>query len=170
MSQLAPIATFTAADRIKQLNEIDRDVATLLRTAGLTLQCLTSPPNPSDPDLRPTVESHKEVFAAAAQKYFTLLASIDVRLRRQVYALEEAEIVLPGTDFREPAGGNVTRDHSKTEWMDVSWLNSQKDTVEKEMEIELWAKARDFVEKLGDLEKGRDATHTIGSGDAMVVD
>jgi len=170
MSQTSDSVSFTAADRIKQLNEIDRDVATLLQTAGLALQCLTNPANPSDPDLQPTVESHKEVFTAASQKYFALLASIDVRLRRQVYALEEAEIVIPEGDPRESTGGNAAREALAGELMDVSWLNSRKDTVAREMEGEVWAKAREFMETLEKDRKRGGANGAHGVGEGMDVD
>lgn len=33
--------------------------------------------------------------------------------------------------------------------MDISWLNSRKDTVGKDKEAELWAAARGFVEEAG---------------------
>lgn len=36
--------------------------------------------------------------------------------------------------------------------MDISWLNSRKDTVGKDKEAELWAAAREFVEQAGDSE------------------
>lgn len=32
--------------------------------------------------------------------------------------------------------------------LDISWLNSRKDTVGKDKEAELWALARQFVERL----------------------
>lgn len=46
----------------------------------------------------------------------------------------------PGGDDREISAGGP---------LDVSWLNSRgKDTVGRNMEAELWAKARELVERL----------------------
>lgn len=33
--------------------------------------------------------------------------------------------------------------------MDISWLNSRKDTVGKDKEADLWAAARGFAEQIG---------------------
>lgn len=76
-----------------------------------------------------------------------------MRLRRQVYALEEASIIPPESASKagEPAtasGGGGTGATSTTNPFEISWLNSRKDTVGKDKEAELWSEARDFVEKL----------------------
>lgn len=42
-----------------------------------------------------SLDSHKKQFKEATQQYFALLSSIDVQLRRQVYATEEAELPTP---------------------------------------------------------------------------
>jgi hypothetical protein len=34
--------------------------------------------------------------------------------------------------------------------LDVGWLNSRGSKVERDMEAELWGKAKDFLEKEGD--------------------
>ena len=111
----------------------------------------------------------KAFFTIASSEYFATLSSIDVRLRRQIYALEEADIVSPESAAKEtqpkitvpPAlavmGGAQGHDFSKQAKpekasgglgnLDVGWLNSRNDKVEKEMEAELWAKAREMVER-----------------------
>lgn len=119
-----------------------------------------------------SIEQQKEHFRSAASQYFSLLSSIDVRLRRQVYALEEAEII-PAEALKEqqtslavPANfaGLVAPQISSSVkpmppskgvqiggglgTLDVGWLNSRNDNVGKEMEAELWAKAEDFVKAL----------------------
>ncbi|KAL4944010.1 mediator complex, subunit Med11 [Aspergillus oleicola] len=159
----SPAQLFTSADRIRQLNDIDKDVAKLIHSAGLAIQALTNakspnpntnlPPTASSADLNNssnTLDSHKTRFKEATSQYFALLSSIDVRLRRQVYALEEASILAPDTvagtrggegSFSGSAGGAQGT-------LDVSWLNSRKDTVGKEKEAELWRAAREFVEGL----------------------
>ncbi|KAL4797470.1 mediator complex protein-domain-containing protein [Aspergillus venezuelensis] len=150
----SPAQIFTSADRIRQLNDIDKDVAKLIHSAGLAIQALTNAKSPntntnSSPtastNTANTLDSHKTRFKEATSQYFALLSSIDVRLRRQVYALEEASILAP--DAVAPTrGGEGSAGASGT--LDVSWLNSRKDTVGKEKEAELWRAAREFVEKV----------------------
>ncbi|WEW58777.1 hypothetical protein PRK78_004245 [Emydomyces testavorans] len=143
---------FSAADRIQQLNEIDQDVAKLLRAAGLAIQALTNTPLPTDntlqdPSFRPgmsALESHKAAFKAASSQYFALLSSIDVRLRRQVYALEEASVVRPESAVKTGEGVGAGAFNP----LETSWLNTRKDTVGKDKEAELWADAKAYAMKL----------------------
>ncbi|KAF9884430.1 hypothetical protein FE257_001761 [Aspergillus nanangensis] len=140
--------TFSSADHIRQLNEVDKDVARLIHSAGLAIQALTNARS-GDCTADTSLESHKARFKEATSQYFALLSSIDVRLRRQVYALEEASILGPeptsrgGEAVAAPGGGAGAANP-----LDVSWLNSRKDTVGKDKEAELWAAARGFVEHI----------------------
>lgn len=118
------------------------------------------------------MDQRKESFAAATSSYFAILSSIDVRLRRQIYALEEAEI-LPADASAKDSQTNATlppgiapmgvlnaqppRPASKgtiTGWglgsLDIGWLNSRHDHVRKEKEAELWEEAQKFVDKLSE--------------------
>ena len=123
-----------------------------------------------------TLEQHKDTFTVATSQYFSLLSSIDVRLRRQIYALEEAEIIsteAPAKDsqsstsvsaaFAALGGGQSSTpalqpasEKSTTSTagglgsLDVGWLNSRNDNVGKDMEAELWARAHGFVKSLDD--------------------
>ncbi|KAJ5156947.1 uncharacterized protein N7482_008047 [Penicillium canariense] len=182
MSEEAPSSqTFTSADRIRQLIDIDQDVAKLIQSAGLAIQALTntkpdSPSAPSDGSL----ESHKIQFKEATTQYFSLLSSIDVRLRRQVYALEEASLLAPETASRTGdatgtgAGGlgaGTGSGSGAANPLDISWLNSRKDTVGKDKEAELWAAARGFVEQLGKSPGGQNGSaKQVGESEMMQVD
>lgn len=167
-----PDQVFTSTDRIRQLNDVDKvrkhsstatpvskltdsqDIAKLIESAGLAIQALTnarsgdtdaSAPSPAATSL----DTHKKRFQEATSQYFALLSSIDVRLRRQVYALEEAAILAPDSasrtnDVPGATGGAAAAPASS---LDISWLNSRKDTVGKDKEAELWAAAREFVER-----------------------
>jgi hypothetical protein len=115
-----------------------------------------------------SVEERKAAFKSATSQYFALLSSIDVRLRRQVYALEEAgildaEAVSANTgSFRGDAAGGAGAGPNATAAaaggggagagqfspLEISWLNSRKDTVGKDKEAESWAAARELVKKL----------------------
>ena len=99
------------------------------------------------------LDSHKARFQGATSQYFALLSSIDVRLRRQVYALEEAAILTSESSASRASdvggvGGGATG--GTVNPLDVSWLNSRNDTVGKDKEAELWAAARKFGEKVSE--------------------
>ncbi|OOF97368.1 hypothetical protein ASPCADRAFT_143782 [Aspergillus carbonarius ITEM 5010] len=165
-----PDHTFTSADRIRQLNEIDKDVAKLIHSAGLAIQALTNARSGESP-VDSSLESHQARFKEATSQYFALLSSIDVRLRRQVYALEEVSILAPETASRAgdlPGAGGGTAGASNP--LDVSWLNSRKDTVGKDKEAELWAAAREFVERIGNPASAGLASKAENDQERMEVD
>lgn len=126
-----------------------------------------------------SMEQHRESFTAATSQYFTLLSSVDVNLRRQIYALEEADILpaeavtketptslavpsavqgtSPNASLLRTGGGNkgvVTGGGLGS--LDVGWLNSRNDNVGKEMRAELWREAERFVSKLEESRPGAD--------------
>lgn len=152
-----------------------QDVAKLIHSAGLAIQALTNakPKTPSSDVLDGSLESHKTQFKDATQQYFALLSSIDVRLRRQVYALEESSVLAP-----DPVGraGDATSGTagagagSASNSLDISWLNSRKDTVGKDKEAELWAAARGFVEKLDQSSGGQLNSNEPNDDSEMQVD
>ncbi|KAL9128105.1 MAG: hypothetical protein Q9217_003158 [Psora testacea] len=163
----------TSDEHIKQLAEIDRDVVKLIKSAGLALKALTPSHSSSEDDAncQVDIEEGSESFTVAASEYFNLLSSIDIRLRRQINALEEADIIPAESTSREsqsnvgvqatmtgPASipnGAVTKPGGTRKGaitggglgsLDVGWLNSRNDNVGKEMEAELWERAQIFVE------------------------
>ncbi|EYE93617.1 mediator of RNA polymerase II transcription subunit 11 [Aspergillus ruber CBS 135680] len=144
---------FSSADRIRQLNDVDKDVAKLIHSAGLAVQALTNAKyedSPTTTTADTSLDSHKSRFKEATSQYFALLSSIDVRLRRQVYALEEASVLAPEIASRTGEGGAAGGGGAGVaNPLDISWLNSRKDTVGKDKEAELWAAAREFVEQIG---------------------
>ncbi|MCJ1394953.1 hypothetical protein MMC18_007834 [Xylographa bjoerkii] len=152
---------FTSADRINQLNQIDKDVTKLLHSAGLAVKALTGQASLDAEENSASIEQQKSSFTAATSQYFSLLSSIDVRLRRQVYALEEADIIPAEAATKESQGsqsisGNpsqATKDRASAQSsglgnLDIGWLNSRNDNVGNEMEAELWEQARDLVEEI----------------------
>ena len=115
-----------------------------------------------------TIEDRKASFTKATAQYFSLLSSIDVRLRRQIHALKEAGILPADGTSRDGRAslafnaqlaamgnarnakhigrGDVTGGGLGN--LNVGWLNSRNDSVGKEMEAELWEEAQRFVERL----------------------
>jgi len=114
-------------------------------------------------------------------QYFALLSSIDVRLRRQVYALEEADIIVPDapprdaqTSFASTASGSSGTSGAKSSIyggqgaLDVGSLNNRKDTVGRDMKGELWEKAKELVEGLEG--PGKSEASNKGPADSMELD
>lgn len=156
----------------------------MLHSAGLAIKALTNP-SLSEQDDHPSqsrsIGQQKEDFTTAASQYFVLLSSVDVRLRRQIYALEEAEIIPAEAATKEqptnltvPPGSGAHANVPNTlatkqavasksastggglGALDVGWLNSRNDNVGKEMEAELWEKAKNFVKILEDEKNSQD--------------
>lgn len=152
----------------------------MLHSAGLAVKALTNVSHTTqadNPTLFSTTEQQKQNFKQAASQYFSLLSAVDVRLRRQIYALEEAEIIPAEAPHKEQqisltvpsafaAFGNAPVASSTKQTasskvaggggglgtLDVGWLNSRNDDVGKEKEAELWAEAELFITS---LEKGK---------------
>ncbi|KAI9823921.1 MAG: hypothetical protein M1832_002239 [Thelocarpon impressellum] len=189
VSQQPQMKTFTAAERIAQLNAIDKDITALLTSASQALKALTTSPTPIS-STTSSLEPHKARFTTATQNYFRLLSSVDVGLRRQIYALEEAHILPPaatstaaplellrpekgvgGGDGKGGAGTTATAGERGMGGLDVGWLNSRGDSVGREMEGELWREARAFVERIeregrGGADGGKDGDVDVKVGDA----
>lgn len=140
----------------------------LLKCAGLAVKALTKPTSDFDQQgiIQPsTISQQKESFGNATSQYFSLLSSVDVRLRRQIYALREVEI-LPMEAATRQGRANSTN-HSQVAAtasvlnakqlgglgnLNVGWLNSRNDDVGKKMEAELWEEALGLVERLEEAE------------------
>lgn len=179
----------TTADRIKQLNDLEQvclpvrlhpfilcssvnqDVVQLVKSAGTAIKALAPTSPPSTEALTATdqsVEQQKQTFSAATTEYFKRLYSLDVGLRTQIRALEEAEIISTEAAGRDQpkittsgksAGllgepSSVTRpaaiNRSNVSGgglgnLDVGWLNSRNDYVGKNMEAALLKEASEFL-------------------------
>ena len=119
------------------------------------------------------IEQKKKDFATASSHYFSLLSSIDVRLRRQISALEEAEIIPSETTTKDSqASADTSTSTSRSAApnksiitngglgnLDVGWLNSRNDNIDKIMEAELWEKAQKLIQK--ELENTIGATNDV---------
>ncbi|KEF50917.1 uncharacterized protein A1O9_13026 [Exophiala aquamarina CBS 119918] len=142
--------SLTPAERIADLNEIDQSISILLLAASDAVEILSNSPSPEN-NIRSS-SAARTAFTHAASTYFSTLSSIEVRLRRQVYALEEAELVKPGdeADARKGRkfGGDAGTSRVGGGPLDPSWLNARaSDKVAEAMKQELLSRARDFVER-----------------------
>jgi hypothetical protein len=151
---------FTVEENIKQLNEIDKCIVQLMSHTATALNALTlplNPPgNPSADGAAPPLDApaQKEAFRTSTDSFLTTLHTVDVKIKRQVMALEEAGIVNltnpqrqdpngPAKPSLKPSGAGAIGN------LDVGWLNSRGTRVERDMEAELWGKAKDLLEKEG---------------------
>ncbi|KAI9896963.1 hypothetical protein N3K66_007985 [Trichothecium roseum] len=146
---------FTIEENIRQLNDVDKDVVQLMNHMSTALNMVSVPQSSSGtPNTSFDPEDQKDAFKANTSAFLSTLHSIDVRLKRQIFALEEAGMVdlsaktkaqsvgVPKASLKPNGFGAVGN-------LDVGWLNSQGSKVERDMESELWAKARAFIEKEG---------------------
>ncbi|KIW29127.1 uncharacterized protein PV07_04964 [Cladophialophora immunda] len=149
----AQTASFTPATRIAELSEIDRSISTLLSAASDAVGILSnSTASEKQQTALRSSSSARAAFSAAAESYFSTLSSIEVRLRRQVYALEEADLIRPGDDRDTRRGRAMGGDNNLTRVgggpLDPSWLNARaSDRVEAGMKQELLTQAKQFVER-----------------------
>lgn len=152
---------FTVEENIRQLNDIDKSIVQLMNHTATALKAVSIPPpspangaDGSKPEADPA--SQKEALHAATDSFLDILHSVDVKMKRQIMALEEAGIVNLAPVPKQEPGSTGTKPSLKPNGMgnvgslDVGWLNSRGSKVEREMEAELWTKAKEYLEKEGD--------------------
>lgn len=155
-------APLSSSERIRELWAINADVPTLLSSASKAINALTDRPtstSSSDKEVTsdaPTTDdlaAHKQAFTDSSRAYFNNLQSILARLRRSVYALEEAGIIEPDAPIvsnsreagekGESEGDKVTNGGLGN--LDVGTLNSRVNGVQRLKEVELLGEARDML-------------------------
>ncbi len=147
----AQTKTLTPSDRIAELNDIDKSVSGLLSSASEAVGILSNHPD-SLPSAPKTLASAQARFTQASSTFFSTLSDIEVRLRRQVYALEEADLIEAGEEKDAKAGralGASSTGRSGVGPLDPSWLNARADNgVEFAMRKELVSQAKDFLGRM----------------------
>ncbi|EQL00766.1 hypothetical protein G6O67_005083 [Ophiocordyceps sinensis] len=155
-----PNQPFTAEENIDHLNAIGRSIAQLMNHTATALNALTTPAS-ADPSAdgasKPALDppSQKDAFRSATDSFLTTLHNIDVAMKRQVLALEEAGIVNLSNAPRQGPNSATAKASLKPNGvgtvgnLDVGWLNSRSSRVERDMEAELWQEAREFLERHG---------------------
>ena len=104
-------------------------------------------------------ETQVAAFKEAMDSFLTTLHAVDVRLKRQIWGLEEAGIISlkeskPSGVSLEPNGvGEIGS-------LDVGWLNSRSNKVDRDMEAELWYTMRETMERLGQAELSQENGET----------
>jgi len=155
----------SSEDRIKELNAIDHDISQLLACASKAIGLL---PNEDYDEPNPRLEDVKDKFQQASSDYYATLSSVEVRLRRQIYALDEAGLITKGTRQDADRATSMNEDQTSRRAgggsLDSSWLNARaKDSSGQALKREALDDAKQFLRKSGiEVEGGR--------SDAMEVD
>ena len=121
---------------------------------------------------QPTLPSQLETFKSHASEFHRLLDAIRVDLRREILLQDEAEILVPlqtgaaaGSSGAStgPAGPNAGG-------FDIGLLNVRSDAVEKDMEQELWEKARSFVVNMESVREAKEVEKQLLEGTKLNTD
>lgn len=102
-----------------------------------------------------------EQYKESMDEFMKTLRTVNVGIKRQIWGLEEAGIITLGKKelpTREE-GGEVQASHARSGLLepdgngkiggiDVGWLNSRSNKVEKDMEADLWKEASDILQRL----------------------
>ncbi|KAI0378474.1 mediator complex, subunit Med11 [Hypomontagnella monticulosa] len=156
---------FTKAERIQQLGEIDRNIVSLLRSTAQAVRTLGKQQAQGEDAVMTETKDHQlQVFQDSMNEFLRTLRTVNVGMKRQIWGLEEAQII--SLDTKEPqnirdeggeaqgAGrrnGPIKPDgDGKIGGLDVGWLNSRSDKVERDMEADLWNEAESFLRRILD--------------------
>ncbi|KAI0847212.1 mediator complex, subunit Med11 [Daldinia vernicosa] len=154
---------FTKAERIEQLGEIDRNIVSLLRSTAQAIQTLGRQQSQGeDTIMTDEKDQQSQVFQSSMNDFLRTLRAVNVGMKRQIWGLEEEHIISlenkDGPNTRDEGGeaqgvGNrntpIKPDgDGKIGGLDVGWLNSRSDEVERGMETDLWAEAESYLQRL----------------------
>lgn len=94
-----------------------------------------------------TATNH-QTFKDSMDAFVSTLHYVDVHLKRQIFGLEEAGIIDLSNDAEASADKSDVRPTAvgTVGGLDMGWLNSRGDRVERGMEGELWEKGRGFLD------------------------
>lgn len=141
------VDTFTPAQRIAELNKIDQSLADLLASASEAISVLA---NKQD-GVQKTASYHtqEQKFEKVSRNYSATLSAVEVGLKRQVYALEEAGLIQSGDeqDVKKARAVEARFDGiSGGGQLDASWLNARADeSIEQRMERQILEDAQRFL-------------------------
>ncbi|KAI0139632.1 mediator complex, subunit Med11, partial [Hypoxylon sp. NC0597] len=159
----AEFVPFTKAERLQQLGDIDRDVVTLLRSTAQAIQTLGKQHGQDeDVDMTDDKDQQSKVFQDSMNQFLRTLRAVNVGVKRQIWGLEEEHIITldkePQVIIRDEGGEAQGVSHrngplkpdgdGKIGGLDVGWLNSRSDKVERDMEADLWEQAESFLRRL----------------------
>ncbi|KAI1138365.1 mediator complex, subunit Med11 [Hypoxylon sp. FL0543] len=169
---------FSKAERMQQLDEIDRNCGVLLRSARRAVDTLTKLRVQGEDDIMAEDKDQlSQVFKDSTNEFLRTLRTVNVGMKRQIWGLEEAYIISSDKEAQSirdegGEGQGVGRRNAplkpdgagKIGGLDVGWLNSRSDKVERDMEADLWNEAESFLRRL--LQAGGASQTTDGESQA----
>jgi hypothetical protein len=137
----------------------------------MAIKALTAYQSSTEPAAETVPSDDPQSFTDATNVYLNALHSVDVRLKRQIHGLIESGIIARDKEagMGKPDGQEATRaagDRS-TYSLDVGWLNSRSNKVDRVMEAELWERSRAFLE---DTSRGNYNDHIDAKADGSFED
>ncbi|KAI1099811.1 mediator complex, subunit Med11 [Jackrogersella minutella] len=159
----ASFVSFTKAERMQQLGDIDRNIVSLLRSTAQAVQTLgKQQPQGEDVIMTDDKERQSQVFQDSMNNFLQTLRTVNVGMKRQIWGLEEEHIISldnkESQAIRDEGGEVQGAGHrndplkpdgdGKIGGLDVGWLNSRSDKVERDMEADLWNEADTFLRRL----------------------
>ncbi|KAH9995863.1 mediator complex, subunit Med11 [Xylariaceae sp. FL0662B] len=158
----APFVPFTKAERIQQLGDIDRNIVSLLRSTARAVETLGKKEAHSKDTAMAGNDDQSQVFQDSMNDFLRTLRAVNVGMKRQIWGLEEAGIISASkkeSQSTKDEGGEVQiaghrngpiepDGDGKIGGLDVGWLNSRSDKVERDMEATLWDEAETFLQRL----------------------
>lgn len=108
----------------------------------------------------PSTATNRETFKEAMDSFVTTLHHVDVHLKRQILGLEEAGIIDLSHDTAAAQEGDGDKGDVRPTavgtvgGLDLGWLNSRGDRVERGMEGELWERGRGFLDGVAREKEG----------------
>lgn len=111
-----------------------------------------------------TSANRREDFTSATDTYLKALQSVDSRLKRQIKGLDDAGVIKAEPETEEEGEKAKPGLEGRSSTVNVGWLNTRSNKVGRDMEAELWAKARVFLEGMAEKNDQND-TSTNGGHD-----
>ncbi|KAI5924415.1 mediator complex, subunit Med11 [Camillea tinctor] len=170
--EMTGFVPFTKEERIQQLGEIDRNIIRLLTSSAQAIKNLGKETQDGDAAMieenqsslvsRQSKDTKESDFRESMDEFLQTLRAVNVGMKRQIWGLEEAGIIsLSKKDtqsLREENGevqavnarvGPIGPDgNGKIGGMDVGWLNSRSNKVERDMEADMWYEAESIMQRL----------------------
>jgi hypothetical protein len=95
-------------------------------------------------------------------------------LKRQIKGLDDAGVIKAEPEPEEEGEKAKPSLEARSKTVDVGWLNTRSNKVGRDMEAELWAKARAFLEGMAEKSNQNDTStkhaHDAGDSDKDMMD
>lgn len=93
-----------------------------------------------------SVSNRREAYTNAANTYFKKLEEVDLSSKQQLKTLKDAKVIPRDPKTSNANGSTKPPADDRADVMDIGWLNTRSQKVGRDMEAEIWEKARLFLE------------------------